>query len=348
MRLCLRTLRHHAHLQPLGHAHDAADHAVGPLVAANAADKAHVQLQRRHRHIHQHIERGVAVAKIVNQNGKARRIELSGQIQHLPRVLHIDAFRHLYPKDGGVHIVLFRKPRQLPADIRAVNIQPRHVGRNGHIGIARRFQLRQILKYPLPYILVQPVNKTIFFKNRDKLIGGNQPALGVVPAHQRLRRHRRVGRQAENRLEIHLKLALLQRLIHPGGHFLLPQQASAQLLVIKSNALVAAAGNGFLRNLCAVAKLRHRKRGIINFINAAAQMQRIFQMQPPHQFGAQSVEAGKLQFFRAAQQHKPVPAHAAHMNHAPHRRQLCRQIPQKLVARGPTEKIVEHLEAVHV
>ncbi|MPM84754.1 hypothetical protein SDC9_131830 [bioreactor metagenome] len=348
MSLRLRPLGHNAHLEPLCHAHNAVDHAVGPLIGADAPDKTHVQLQGGHRHVHQHIQRGVSAAEVVDQHGKARRVQLLRYVQHLLGIIHIGALRYLNMESGRVNTVLFCHARQQAAHIRIVNVESGHVGGDRQSGIARRLEFHQVLKYGFPDVLVQPGDKAVALKNGYKLIGRNQPPLRVNPAYQSLRRHRRVGRQTEDRLEINLKLALFQRLVHLGRHLLLPAQAAAQLLVVERHALITSTGNRLLGNLRAVTDFAHRKRQIVNLIDAAANVQPVFQVQAAHQLRPYLTETVQLQLLHAAQHHESISAYPSHAGHAFQLGQPCRQISQEPIPRCPSEKVVEHFKAIHI
>ena len=154
---------------------------------------------------------------------EARLIELADGIPHLTGVVHIGALRHFNAENRGVHMVPVRQALELTADLRIVKIDAGHVGGYGKIGIAHGPKMGQVAEHGVPDKGVQLADEAVALENGNELPRRNQSLLGMLPAHQRLRRHRGPGGQAVNWLKIDMELPILQRFLHLRSDLLLLQ-----------------------------------------------------------------------------------------------------------------------------
>jgi len=81
--------------QPVGHADDGAEDIAGAGLVPAAAEKAHIQLQKVHRHVLEHIQRGIAAAEIIHFNLEPAVAQFLDDTDQCCGVLRINTLRNL-------------------------------------------------------------------------------------------------------------------------------------------------------------------------------------------------------------------------------------------------------------
>src|SRR5216684_1308861 len=193
-------------------------HDLRPLLRlADALDEAAVDLERVDGELVQVAERRVAGAEVVEIEAHAHRPQLGHVVGHVAVLLHEEALGHLQPqrprrearfaedvadqRDQAVLLELLGA--EVDADLQGGHVEP-------------------LLPAPhLPARLAQhpPADgqdEPRLLRQRDELGRREQPATGMLPAHQRLRAGDLAGRQRHHRLVVETELAALQRAAQVG------------------------------------------------------------------------------------------------------------------------------------
>ena len=191
--LRLHALGDDGQVQPPGHLDDRF-HDLPALAAFTVPhDELHIQLDGIHAGIAEHIQGGIAAAKIIHQHGKALAVEGRDGVFHHFQVLGQHTLGDLHQQQFGLQLIFLH---QLPEHLRHIqrrDIRNGDIDRDGHHVLVPGFPAVEHLANLFPQVEIQPGDEARLFHQGHKLPGRHDAPGWVVPAHQRFHPHNGVG-----------------------------------------------------------------------------------------------------------------------------------------------------------
>ena len=231
--LCLHTFRHHTQIQPVRQTNDITECSAALRHFHFGTDKLHIQLQDIHGHPVQHVQRGITASKIIHLDNKAIFPQLRHRLDQLVRIFRIDRLRNLQMESLWCDPVAIYQLQQDIYQIYVVDIRPGNI--DGNIDRLQTFPV-PLPHQPadlFPYVLIQPSNETVFFKERDKHCRRLHAKFRVEPADQRLCIGKQTSKSLVFRLKLYLELSFLQCLFHAVQDRLLLKHFIPKFVIIK-------------------------------------------------------------------------------------------------------------------
>ncbi|MPM30384.1 hypothetical protein SDC9_76932 [bioreactor metagenome] len=171
-------------------------------------------------------------------------------------------------KERGLNLIAPPDVGQESLQIVIVDICSGNIDRDGDQRHPPQFPVVDGGGHFLPNILVQPGDKAVALKKRDKFFGGEKPQRRVIPTHQRLRTANAVAAQAEFRLIKNLELPGVQRRLHAVFQRLFPQPRLTQLIVVNSHCPTILSPDGIAGQQRPVTHPFHRQVDVRDGVNA--------------------------------------------------------------------------------
>ena len=130
------------------------------------------------------------------------------------QVLYDDALRELQLAQPVGNAVLVLDAHVGGQEIGPMQMQPRHVHRDGHHGQPGVQAGAQVAAHALEHELVEPQDEPVLLEQRDELVGSHDALVGTPPAHERLAAQHARARHVVLRLHEVEELALRERPFH--------------------------------------------------------------------------------------------------------------------------------------
>ena len=181
----------------------------------------------------QQAERGIALPEIVNGTGKAFLLQLFHDFGHQLEVVAGDGFRKFKVQQTVRDPVTIFDGHIGGHKVRFVKLEPGNIHRDRQDGPLFVQPAAQGTADAFKDVLVQLGDKMVFFKNRDKPVGRNDPAVGFFPAHQSFRTGDGAGAQIHLGLIIDDEFPVVQGFLHLADKAFLLQQVVADAFVVE-------------------------------------------------------------------------------------------------------------------
>ena len=237
--LRLDTFRDDGNVEIVGDIDDDLKHAGVVAFAERVLDKVHIKLEGVNRECGEHVEGGVAVAKIIHFDTKAAFAEIVDGGDDLIGVLGVCGFGDFEGKFMRIKAVFHENIADGVYKMGIVHIHTGDIDGNGDRKTTGFLPCANLRGNLFPYIKVELFNKTVVFKEGYELAGGDETELGMNPADKCLctGENGDVSANVKFRLVVDFELGILYGLMEGFDELLFKDFAFMKLVIINLDGL---------------------------------------------------------------------------------------------------------------
>ncbi len=200
----------HAHAEPAPEVHQRVHDRGVALVVGDAHDERAVDLEHVDVQLLEVGEPGVAGAEVVERGGDADRAQADEHVDGALDVGHDDVLRHLDLEPVGREAMVVEQPLDLRRQAEVEQVGRAEVDGDAEVAAAQA-QAPDLVERAVEHERGQRAREPALLDQRQEVHGPEQPALRVLPAHERLDAAHVAAAQLGLRLVVEDELAGLER-----------------------------------------------------------------------------------------------------------------------------------------